>query len=463
MPVVIESDVCIIGGGITAAMVAEKLADERDARILVVEAGGFTTPLEDRGAARRRFLEYGENPWRDDHIRGHTALGDPPHGFSPSMTIGGLAMHWGGTTPRFSPDDFRLRSLYGVADDWPIDYDDLDPYYQDAEERIGVAGEQGPAELDPRSRPYPMPPLPLSPNMRRFLEWGERAGITFWRNPVAKNSIAYRGRNQCARCDTCNICPTGAKYSPDFTFNALLDQGRIELLTHTLVRRLVLEDRRDRVAYATAVDRNEPDEPVELRARTFVLAAGYTWSPYLLLLSANDRFPDGLANRSSRLVGKYMNGHRGINAYIELPMQLFPGIYTKDSLVSKQFMRPGRLDRYLRHDLRIWESTVGREPRLRDDDGRLLLGDEILADWRRRTENRGTARVRAYYDVLPARESSVTLDLGRKNSWGDPLPRLEFRDSEETQVLQPHTEAGILEVFERMARAGDGKIGRAHV
>jgi glucose dehydrogenase len=454
---IIESEVCIVGAGITAAMVAEKLAGEREGRIVVVEAGGHSTPLGERARMRARELAYGDNPWIDDHIPDQSASGI----MSRSMTVGGLAMHWGGTTPRFSPEDFRVRSLYGVGDDWPITYEELEPYYQEAEERIGVAGEPGPPDLDPRSHPYPMPPIPLSYNLQQLREWGEKSGIPFWSNPVSKNSVPYRGRAACARCDTCNICPIGARYSPDFTFNELVEQGRIELLTGTLVRKLHLEAASDRIEWAEAVDRERPDEPVELRARLFVLAAGYTWSPHLLLLSACDRFPQGLANRSG-LVGKYLTGHRPVSAQIEVPMRLYPGMFSRDSLLSKRFMRPGPLDRYVRHDLRIWESTAGREPRLKDESGRVLLGDEVLADWRGRV-GQGAARMRAYYDVLPARESELTLDTSQRNSWGDPLPRLEFRDDASSVALRPHTEATIRALFEKVVLAGGGRILRVGV
>jgi glucose dehydrogenase len=453
---IVECDVCIIGSGITAAMVAEKLAAEREARIVVVEAGGHSTPMQERARMRQRELAYGDNPWLDDHIPGHTALGTP-RGFSPSMTVGGLAMHWGAVTPRFSPEDFRVRSLYGVGEDWPLSYEELEPYYQEAEERIGVAGEPGPAELDPRSRPYPMPPIPLSYNLQRLKEWGESSGIPFWSMPSAKNSTTYAGRPPCCRNDTCSpICPTGAKYSPDFTFAALVEQGRIELLTGTLVRRLHLAPGSSRVEWAEAVDRERPDEPVQLRARHFVLAAGYAWSPHLLLLSACGRFPQGLANRFG-LVGKYLTGHRGINAFFEVPVKLYPGINGQQSLLSTKYMRPGRLGRYVRHDLRIWESTTGREPRLKDDAGRVLLGDEVLADWRERAQL-GAARMRAYYDVLPARESELTLDTSQRNAWADPLPRLEFRDDASSVALRPHTEATIRALFEEIAGAGGGKV-----
>lgn len=450
---VIESDICIIGSGISAAMVAEKIAEERDVRVVVVEAGDDVGPLRQRNQHRRRYLDYGENPWPNDHLDGQTAEGIQ----SRSMQVGGLAMHWGGVTPRFSPEDFRVRSLYGVGDDWPVSYEELEPYFLDAERRMGVAGEQGPEHLDPRSAPYPLPAIPLTYNLALLKEWGAKAGITFWSQPAAKNSRPYAGRVACCRNDTCvPICPTGAKYSPDFTWNALKAANRVELIPRTLVRRLVLAPNSDRISHAVALDRDRPDEPVEFRARTFVIAGGYTWSPHLLLLSASERFPQGLANRNG-LVGKYLTGHRNVNAFVRLPLELFPGINTSHSLVTKQYMRPGPLPKYVRHDLRIWESSFGNEPRLRDGSGRILLGDEIMRDWRERTRT-GVARVRAYYDVLPARDSELTLDSARRNPWGDPMPRLTFRDSEASAGLREHTETSIRQLFESMARVGDGKV-----
>ena len=452
----IDADIVIIGSGITAALMAARLAETTKRSITVIEAGKPTTPLADRTKARARFLAYGESPWKQDHLDDQNAYGST-WGFSPSMTVGGLAMHWGGVSPRYSPEDFRLKSLYGVGDDWPFTYDDLDPFYQEAEERMGVAGEQGPVALDPRGKPYPLPPLPVNYNLKQLQQFAAAAGIAAWSTPSAKNSIPRDGRAQCQRCDTCYpVCPTGAKYSPDFTWNALEQASKITLVTQTLVRRLVSDPKTGAIIQATGNRTDAEGEAVTINAKTFVLAAGFTWSPHLLLLSRDTAHPQGLANRSG-LVGKYLAGHRNVNAYLTLPMELYPGINAQHSLVSKQFMRVPRSGRYLRHDLRLWESSVGREPRLRDDTGAPLFGNAMLSDWRTRAKG-ATARVRAYYDVIPDKESTLTLDSKRTNRFGDPMPTLAFRDDPVSAALKPWQEEQIATLFRTMAKAGKGQL-----
>ena len=172
----IQGDIVIIGSGITAALMAAKLAESTTRSITVIEAGRASTPRPERFTARARYQAYGESPWRQDHLDDQNAYGTT-WGFSPSMTVGGLAMHWGGVSPRYSPEDFRLKSLYGVGDDWPFTYEELDPFYQEAEERMGVAGEQGPPALDPRGKPYPLPPLPVNYNLRQLQRFAAAADI----------------------------------------------------------------------------------------------------------------------------------------------------------------------------------------------------------------------------------------------------------------------------------------------
>ncbi len=121
----VQSDVCVIGGGISGAMLAAKLTEEREVSIAIVEAGQRLFDFENRYAYRDRNLRYGENGWPGDFIPDQSAEGI----ISRTMAVGGQALHWGGTVPRFTVEDFRVRSMYGVGYDWPISYEELEPYY----------------------------------------------------------------------------------------------------------------------------------------------------------------------------------------------------------------------------------------------------------------------------------------------------------------------------------------------
>jgi quinoprotein glucose dehydrogenase len=451
-----ECDVCIVGGGISAALLAQRLSQRRPGTsIIVVEAGDRPSDLKQRLRDRARSLDYGENPWPGDYLTDQAAAGI----VSRTMAVGGSALHWGGVTNRFSEEDLRLRSLYGLAVDWPIEWAELERYYCDAERVLGVAGEPGPFPEDRRSEPYPMAAMPLSWNLRQLRAWAEQSGVPFWATPQAKNTVPYDGRSECRRCNTCDICPTGARYSPDETFRRLLAAKAMTLHDRTLVRALVPAETgttRPRILAARAVHRDRPSDPVEYRARTFVLAAGYCWTSHLLLLSSSTRFPNGLAN-SSGLVGRYMNGHAFMTAQIELDAEIYPGMNDQHSLLSRQFFRC-RTDRpFVRHDYRIWESSAGREPRLKDNQGRVLLGDALMSDWRSRV-TRGAARVRMYYDVHPSRESTLTLDPAARNRYGDPLPKIAHRLDEATTSRLPSTKAHLEGLFAQLARAGNGRI-----
>ena len=121
MPVY-ESDVCIIGAGITSAMLAEKLSElHPGVSINIVEAGRSIFDLENRYKYRERMIKYGENPWPGDTIEGQAAAG----GISRTMAVGGQALHWGGTCNRFSEEDLRLKSMYGLYADWPMEWAEL--------------------------------------------------------------------------------------------------------------------------------------------------------------------------------------------------------------------------------------------------------------------------------------------------------------------------------------------------
>ncbi|HEY7291487.1 MAG TPA: GMC family oxidoreductase [Vicinamibacterales bacterium] len=449
-----ETDICIIGGGITSAMLAQKLTTTRpDLHVTVVEAGRSIFDAQNRGRYRERAIAYGEHPWHDDYLEDQQADGI----ISMTMAVGGLALHWGGACNRFSEEDLRLKSMYGLATDWALGFDDLEPYYVEAERRLNVSGEPSPHPEDRRSAPYPQGPIPLSYNLQVLKAWAEKSGLRFSPLPMARNLSPFDGRGSCCVYDTCGeVCPSGARYSPDFTFRQMIEPKKIALHDRTLVRRLILDDQRNTIVAAEARHQDRPNERVDYRAKIFVVASGYCWSSHLLLLSANPRFPNGIANRSG-LVGRYMNGHAFIQATASIDDQTFPGQNMTHSLISREYFRC-RTDRpFVRHDTRVWESSAGRDPRLRSEKGALLLGDELMDDWRSRTKG-SSVRLRAYVDMHPSADSRLTLDTSKKNRYGDPMPKIEHHFDEATLSRQAATKAHVLDVFQTLAKASNGRI-----
>jgi choline dehydrogenase-like flavoprotein len=417
-----EADVVIIGAGMTGVMVAAHLAEHTSASILVVDAGR-RAPFEERAAMRDRALRYGEPWWADDSVTSHRVLGTG----TPAMIVGGQATHWGAQAPRFAEEDFRLKAALGVGEDWPIDYAALEPFYAEAERRIGVAGDSAAFAHAPRSAGHPLPAMPMNVNLAKVRAWAEAAGVSTHMRPLAINTAPYDGRPPCARYDTCRICPTGAKYSPDQTLYALERAGRVRLLPDTLVRRLELSPDGRRVARAVAADVREGlsgYEPVELVSKHVVLAAGTIWSAHLLLLSRSTQAPQGVANASG-LVGRYLAGHHEVLTNLELPMPLTPGVHERPLLWAPQFLDSGHVTPSGRFDLALRTLMFG--PRRLDDEGRVLLGDRALADWRARNRL-GKVGVRAFVEGLPVAHSALTLSSAQTNRWGDPLPVVDLHD-----------------------------------
>ncbi len=452
MPV-IESDICVIGGGISAAFLAQKLsALKPNLDIVVVEAGKRLFDVENRMNDRRRTLAYGENPWPGDWIRDQGGEGV----ITRTMAVGGSAMHWQGHINRFSEEDLRLRSMYGLAVDWPLSWAELEPYLCEADRRVGVSGAPSPHPEDRQSQPYPMAAMPLTYSLAEIKKWAEQTGIPFYGAPRAVNTRTYDERPECLRCGTCTMCPIGARYSPDFTYKQLLRAKKIRLHDQTLIRKLIPHDARNTITAALGAHADKPEEQIEYRARSFVLASGYAWTPHLLLLSSSSRFPNGLAN-SSGLVGRYMTGHKFVTALIEVNKKLYPGMNEPHPLISRQFFRCAPDKPFVRHDIQIFEANAGRRPRLCSEDAKALFGDDLLNDWKARTA-KGVARVRMYYDSHPSIDSRLTLDRNNRNRYGDAMPRIVHKLDEAAEAREGATHEHIQSIYGQIAQENNCKI-----
>lgn len=233
------------------------------------------------------------------------------------MTLGGGARVYGAQAWRFTPEDFRMASEYGMPPgtslaDWPISYDELEPFYTQAEQAIGVAGGGDLAETAGyrRSRPFPMPPPPASP-VAVFLRAGADAlGFGTGPVPLAVNTVPYDGRPACLRCGTCVgfACPGDMKNGAHNTvLPRALATGRCTLLLGARAERIVTAGGRTG-GVTLAAWRDGRLERRTIRCGHVVVAAGAIESARLLLSSAHDGEPDGMGNGHDQ-VGRHLQGH----------------------------------------------------------------------------------------------------------------------------------------------------------
>jgi choline dehydrogenase-like flavoprotein len=302
-----RAEVCVVGAGPAGGLVAAALADDGH-DVVVLEAGPRFPPGD-----REERMERGIRPRFDDadvwEMGGardaFSASGDRFYPLNAARVkgVGGSTLHWQGMVMRLHEADFAGETV-GPA--WPIEYDELRPYYARAEDALGVAGASDNPFAPPRDEPHPMPAFEPSYSDSLFAAACERVGVATHSVPNARNSEGYDDRSACVGYGTCQpVCPSGAKYSADHTIRRAEAEG-VRVVDRAPVQRLETGDAGERVeaaVYAT------PDgEEHRQTARQFVLAAGGVEIPRLLLLSASADHPDGLAN-SSGLVGRYFCEH----------------------------------------------------------------------------------------------------------------------------------------------------------
>lgn len=366
-------DAVVVGGGISGSIIADELS-RAGRRVLVLEAGigedhsldGYEAYLERfyATAAKDNQSPYPINPnapmprGTDAHrmwpgqpdTTGYLAQNGP---FATDTTytrvLGGTTMHWEGKTPRMLPEDFQIRSRYGVGRDWPLSYDDLMPYYAQAEREIGVSAEvEHQTFLGAHFEPgyvFPMHELPLSYLDQivakgiegTFVELdGEQIELRVRAFPQGRNGIpnpAYDGGRgyipmgavstsqveEGGRCQGNNncvpICPVQAKYNAAKTLSKALERGNVDLLAQTVASRVVIDPESGRVSGIEVKAYDDPRSPRHttwtVRGRIVVLAANAIENARLMLAS-------GLPS-SSGLVGRNLMDHAYLLNWALLP------------------------------------------------------------------------------------------------------------------------------------------------
>jgi choline dehydrogenase-like flavoprotein len=226
-------------------------------------------------------------------------------------TVGGGTVHWDAKTPRFWRQDFSGRSLYGPIDganvaDWPLTYDELAPFYDEVEHRLGVQGDvhRMPAATlaqAPRRHQFVMPPNPPMLAGQRLAEGAARRGYQAYPFPMAVNSRHFHGRPRCNSCGFCSGfgCPILARGSAAVSFLHPALRAGVHMRSRCFVHRIELSsDGRRAIGVAY---RDEAGRERHARADIVILAASAIETARLALLSAGGSHPDGLGNRSGQL------------------------------------------------------------------------------------------------------------------------------------------------------------------
>lgn len=333
------ADVLIIGAGASGAVVAKRLA-EAGFKVVCLEQGGWLKK-EDYPGIRPDWELRARKEWATSpNVRGLPAdypVDDSDSPVAPLMynAVGGSTIIFAGAWPRALPSDFRVRSLDGIADDWPISYFDLLPYFYRTDRDFGVSALPGNPGYPPDTQDAPMPPLPIGAAGLKVARAHARLGWHWWPEMNSINSTPYDGRRPCVQRSTCQSgCNEGAKASTDATHWPKAIALGAQLITGARVSRIETNEK-GLATGATWID-GEGHEHFQ-PAQVVVLAANAIGTPRLLLLSANARFPDGLAN-SSGLVGKRLMMHPFANVagLFEEPLMSWQGQFG-DLIESLEF------------------------------------------------------------------------------------------------------------------------------
>jgi len=334
-----EVDFVIIGSGASGGVLARELSTSGFS-VVVLEQGKYRTAADfnhDELAVLFNNELLNHPGWNDPQTfrSAETEIAvqkqnDLPPAFY-ARGVGGSSVHFSANYWRFHQSDFMERSLLGPMEgtgfaDWPIRYEELEPYYTRVEWECGVSGEPGPFEA-PRSRPYPVPPMPVKSSGVLFEKGARAMGLHPQPAPLAILSKPLNGRPACIHCGFCMGfgCEANAKSSSLASMIPLAEAtGRCEIRQLSTVFRIETNDkgRVTEVVYLDAAGQQQAQ-----KAKAVILAANGAETPRLLFLSESNRFPDGLAN-SSGIVGKYLmgNGHSVTQAAFEHPLNEYKSV-----------------------------------------------------------------------------------------------------------------------------------------
>lgn len=457
-------DVLIIGSGAGGGALALRLS-QAGARVLVLEKGPH---LKRQDFPVDEVENYRPGFW-------YPSIADEPHmvvtpGQEPKRSslgwiatcVGGGTVHMGAYLYRFHPEDFRLRSRFGsyasVAD-WPYSYEEIEPYYVQAEWELGVSGSPEPARFGfPRSRNHPMPPLDDHPISSLFDHACAQMGLDPFPTPRAINSEPYQGRPSCSYCRLCSGfgCRTGAKGSSQ---EALIPRaqatGNCELIAKAMVLEVTVgkDGRATGCRYLDAEGREQ-----EARARIVCVCCSSVESARLLLMSRSPLFPDGLGNGNGQ-VGKNLQFHAvttGMGRFRVQdrdPLWRDPHPFMGRSLLDHYFLPPGvspfPKGGIIRYSLSQLQPVMAAQG-VAMGGGPSLWGNALKQALREHFLNTVNIQFEVFHDYIPNPETHVGLDPSVTDKWGLPVARICHQADPHHRAAGAWLQSRGLEVLEAM-------------
>ena len=432
-----EVDFCIIGSGAAGGILAKELSGN-GFRVVVLEQGPYLTESD--------FSHDEVKVLSEDLLTNHPKLQPNTFRKTPQDTakqqralvygrmVGGTSVHFTANFWRLHEIDFIERGKVGAIPganfaDWPITYADLEPYYTKVEWEIGVSGLAGASPFDPpRSKPYPMPPLPVKSSGVIFERAARKLGWNPFPAPMAILSQQYEGRPACVNCGFCLGfgCEIGAKSTSLSTAIRMAEKtGRCEIRPNSYVHKIEL-DANGRATGALYFD--EKRNAHLQKAKAVIICANGAETPRLLLLSANKQFPNGLAN-SSGYVGKnlMLNSSAVSVGLFDRPLNDYKGyavsrvlhdFYELDAQ-KVGFYGGGGLD--ARFDITPIGFAMGGLP-----PGSPAWGKNFKSALANNFTR--TMEIFCHGTSLPVEDNSFSLDPDLKDAWGLPALRLTYKD-----------------------------------
>lgn len=339
-----DFDAIVVGSGITGGLAAKELT-EAGLKVLMIERGrnirhqqDYTTEMKTpwempfRGLGdqemyarehavqmlNRHFTEYTQNHFVNDAQNPYSKAQGTDFNWFRSYQLGGRSLTWGRQSYRWSDYDFEANKRDGHGTDWPIRYADLAPWYDKVEEFIGVSGAKEGLKQLPDGRF--LPPMALNPveqHVREVMQanWPER------RLTIGRTANLTEGKGERGQCQNRSICARGCSYGAYFstqssTLPAAMATGRLTVITDAVVEKLDYDPKTRRITGVRYLDRNTKERKTAT-ARMVFLNAGAFNSVHVLLNSASEAMPNGLAN-SSGVLGTHIMDHANTLSAIAL-------------------------------------------------------------------------------------------------------------------------------------------------